>query len=240
MSDHRGNRFVAHFDMLGMAALTKREPDLAWEKLSTLSLVRNERLSFGIQRQDTNELITDQVRTFTFSDTVIAFSKGNSNNDALAMVLLTTELFTNSLHYCIPLRGGIAHGGFSFNLLQNIFSGPALVDAYELGESSQWLGITLDQYTADVISLLPVGKSIRGIDSIVSWNVPCKDGTFRRRNVVNWPETHRNTYTGQAPLIVQLFYEPFASLFGPYEDLHPDVAAKYANTVEFFNAHYQP
>jgi|GEM_PF-3251364 len=34
MPDHRDNRFVAHFDMLGMAALTKSEPDLAWEKLS--------------------------------------------------------------------------------------------------------------------------------------------------------------------------------------------------------------
>lgn len=240
MLDHRDNRFVAHFDMLGMGALTKREPDLAWEKLSALSQARDERLSLGVQRLDTNEMITDQIRTFTFSDTVIAFSKGNSENDALAMVLLTTELFTYSLHRCVPLRGGIAHGRFSFNLDLNLFSGSALVDAYELGESSQWLGVVLDQHTADVISQLPVGKSIRSRESIVSWDVPCKDGAVRRRNVVNWPETHHSAYAGPVPLTVQAFYAPFAPLFGPYEELRPDVAVKYANTVEFFNSHYRP
>ena len=144
MPDHRDNRFVAHFDMLGMSTLTKRDPDLAWKKLSALGHARDKRLSLGIQRLDTNETITDQIRTFTFSDTVIAFSKGTAENDALAMVLLMTELFTYSLHLGVPLRGGIAHGRFAFNLELNLFSGPALVDAYELGESAQWLGIVLD------------------------------------------------------------------------------------------------
>ena len=223
-----------------MGALTKRDPDLAWEKLSALSHARDERLSLGVQRLDTNELFADQVRTFIFSDTVIAFTKGNSENDALAIVLLTTELFTYSLHRCIPLRGGIAHGRFAFNLDRNLFSGPALVDAYDLGESSQWLGVILDQHTADVISQLPVGKSIRSRETVVPWDVPCKGGTVRPQKVVNWPETHRNTYVGPVPLTVEAFYEPFASIFGSYEELLPAVAAKYANTVAFFNAHYRP
>lgn len=239
MSDHKDNRFVAHFDMLGMSTLTKRNPDLAWKKLSALCHARDKRLSLGIQRLDTNELIADQVRTFTFSDTVIAFSKGSAENDALAMVLLMTELFTYSLHLCVPLRGGIAHGRFAFNFELNLFSGPALVDAYELGESAQWLGIVLDQHTTNVVSQLPIGKSYGSKGTVVPWDVQCKDGSIQRRNVVNWPESHGRNYVGPVPLTVESFYAPFQSLFGPYKELRPDVAAKYVNTVKFFNSHFE-
>lgn len=240
MSSYRNARFVAHLDMLGMSALTKRDHDLAWKKLSGLCHAREERLSLGIQRTDTNEVIADQIRNFTFSDTVVAFSNGSSENDALAMVLLMTELFTYGLHLCIPLRGGIAYGQFAFNLDMNLFSGPALIDAYELGESAQWLGIVLDQHTANAFSSLPVGRSLGSKGSVVTWDVPCKDGTSRRRSVVNWPETHRNAYAGPVPLTAEAFYAPFESTFGAYEQLRSDVAAKYANTVTFFNAHYEP
>jgi len=240
MPDHKDNRFVAHFDMLGMNALTKRNPDLAWERLSTLCHARNESLSFSIQRIDTEELIFDQIQTVTFSDTVIAFSKSNNGNDALAMVLLMTQLFIYSLHVCVPLRGGIAHGRFAFNPSLNLFSGPALVDAYELGESAQWLGIVIDKHTADAVSQLPVGMSPRGKRTVVEWNVQCKDGTVRRRNVVNWPETNRSNYMGTVPLTVEDFYEPFTSLFGQYKELQPAAAAKYVNTVAFFNSHFEP
>lgn len=240
MTSHKDVRFVAHFDMLGMSALTKRNPDLAWNTLSALCRAREERLSLGIRRLDTNEVIADQIRTFTFSDTVVAFSEGSTENDALAMVLLMTELFTYALHLCVPLRGGIANGQFTFNFDMNLFSGPALVEAYELGESAQWLGIVLDHYTADTFSRLPVGRSLGRNGSIVAWDVPCKDGTSRRQSVANWPESHRNAYTGPVPLTVKDFYAPFELMFGAYELLRPDVAAKYANTVAFFNAHHEP
>jgi hypothetical protein len=226
--------------MLGMGTLTKLNPDLAWEKLSHIRDACDKRLTLGIERLDTNELITDQVRTFMFSDTVIAYSKGSTENDVLAMVLLMTELFTYSLHLCVPFRGGIAHGRFAFNHDLNLFSGPALVDAYELGESAQWLGIVLDQYTTDAYSQLPVGKPRGNKGGVVTWDVQCKDGTVRRRNVMNWPESHRNSYVGPVPLTIESFYEPFQSLFGQYKELRPDVAAKYENTVAFFNSHFEP
>lgn len=223
--------------MLGMRALTKRDPDLAWEKLSLLNHAREDRLSIDIERLDTNELVTDQIRTFTFSDTVIAFSKGNTANDALAIVLLMNELFMYSLHLCVPLRGGIAHGRFAFNLGLNLFSGPALVDAYAFGESAQWLGIVLDPYTAQVVSQLPNAK-VGGHGLVVTWDVQCKDGTFRPSSVVNWPQSHRGSYEGVCPISAEDFYAPFESLFGAFELLGPDVKRKYTNTVAFFNAHF--
>jgi len=238
MTPHADNRFVAHFDMLGMSALTKRDPDLAWEKLSALSRARDERMHLGIERLDTRELITDQVRSFIFSDTLVAFSKGNTKNDAMALLLLTTEVFTRALHYCIPLRGGIAHGRFSFNLDLNLFSGPALVDAYELSEWSQWLGIVVDDYTAEVAKSIPL-RSATGKETIVPWNVPMKTKPSASRHVVNWVQTHKNSYCGPVPLTIEDFYAPFASLFGSLDALAQSNRLKYENTVEFFNAHYE-
>ncbi len=237
MTPHRDNRFVAHFDMLGMSALTKRDPDLAWEKLSALSRARDERMHLGIERLDARELITDQVRSFIFSDTLVAFSKGNTQNDAMALLLLTTEVFTRALHYYIPLRGGVAHGRFNFNLDLNLFSGPALVDAYALGESSQWLGVVIDDYTAEIAKSIPL-HSATGKETIVRWSVPMRAEPPVSRYVMNWVQTHRHNYCGPIPLTVEVFYSPLATLFGPLESLDPAIRSKYENTVEFFNAHY--
>lgn len=237
MKSHRDNRFVAHFDMLGMSALTKRNPDLAWERLSALSRARDERMHLGIRRLDTHEFITDQVQSFIFSDTLVAFSKGNTQNDVMALLLLTTEVFTRALHYCIPLRGGVTHGRFNFNLDRNLFSGPALVDAYAIGESSQWIGVVVDDYTADVAKSIPL-RSGTGRETIVQWDVPMKAEPLASRHVVNWVQTHRHNYRGPIPLTVETFYAPLANLFGPLETLAPSSRIKYENTVEFFNAYY--
>ena len=237
ITHHSDYRFVAYLDMLGMSALTRRDPDLAWEKLSTLIQARNERLNSPIARLDTGEFIMDQVRSFTFSDTLIAFSRGNTQNDALAMIVLTTELFSLALHYCIPLRGGIAHGRFKFNFDLNLFSGPALVDAYQIGESSQWLGVVVDDRVAELAATIPI-QSSRHKDAIVSWNVPAKSGDIVTRKVVNWVETHKNNYRGPFPLEAEEFYAPMATVFGPWQDLPLTVRFKYENTVAFFNAHF--
>ena len=232
------NHFVAHFDMLGMSSLIRRDPELAWQKLSALSTARQERLSLDIERKDTGEYIQDQIRAFTFSDTIVAFSKSDTDNDALAIIVLTTELFSASLHYCVPLRGGIAFGPFAFNFDLNLFSGPALLKAYELGESSQWLGISLDASVAEAVARLPIVKSPHGSATVVEWAVPCKSGCTANRVVVNWPGLLRNNYTGPMPLPVETFYQPFSNLFGPFYSLESSIRAKYECTVDFFNAYY--
>jgi hypothetical protein len=240
MMNHPDNRFVAHFDMLGMSALTRRDPDLAWSKLSALSMARQERISLGIERLDTKEYIRDQVLSFTFSDTIVLFSKSDAENDSMAMTIVATELFTRALYYCVPLRGGIAHGRFAFNLDQNLFSGPALLDAYRLGESSQWLGISVDEKVAGEVSRLSIGTSTRGKAMIVNWEVPCKDKTVEKRRVINWLESHRNAYTGPCPVNAETFYKPFSELFGPFDQLGDSVRLKYESTAAFLNAHFEP
>jgi hypothetical protein len=232
---HDDDRFVAHFDMLGISTLTKRDPDFAWACLGRLNQARLERLHLPIERIDTGEVIRDRIHALIFSDTVIAFSKSNTPNDALALVILTTELFALSLHYCLPLRGGIAHGRFMFNLQDNLFCGPALADAYALGERSQWIGIVTDDRVADTLHTIPF-RTATGLNGIVPWDLEVKDLGRARRMVVNWPQTHRESYMGSIPLTAQEFYAPLARGFGQWSGLPLAVRRKYENTVAFLNA----
>jgi hypothetical protein len=224
--------------MLGMRALTEHDPDLAWRSLLALKEARDRRMQLGIIRRDTGESIGHRVHSLIFSDTLIAFSEGNTESDAMALLIVTAEVLVHAISFCIPLRGGIAHGRFRFDPDVNLFSGPALVDAYALGESSQWIGVTVDGHTAGIVKSSPLCSGA-GMDPIVQWDVPMKDGTSPNRHVVNWAQTHRANYRGTVPLTVEAFYSPLVTAFGPLETLAPSTRSKYENTVEFFNAHYR-
>jgi len=228
------HRYVAHLDMLGMSELTIRDPDLAWSVLCDLSRAKEERLGLHFERIDTGEVIGDRVTSFTFSDTIVIFSRSDEDADAYAMVLLVTEIFTRALYYGVPLRGGIAHGRFLFNFDYNLFAGPALVRAYQLSEEAQWLGIRVDEAIAKKAAAVPI-RSERGRDTTIRWPVPTKDGVLSDSYVINWVETHRHTFMVPHPISLDAFYGPFTRLFGPVAGLPASVRSKYLNTVSFIN-----
>ncbi|MBI2907603.1 MAG: hypothetical protein HYX92_08120 [Chloroflexi bacterium] len=227
-------RYVAHLDMLGMSELTARDPDIAWELLSKLCDAKEERLSLQIMLTEGGEIIRDRVRSYMFSDTIIVFSVADDPPDTYAMILLVTELFSKALSYCVPLRGGIAHGQFKFDLGRNLFAGPALLSAYRLGEASQWLGIRVDKAVANRALAIPI-LSGRGNEAVIPWEVPVKRGGTETSYVVDWVETHRKNFPVSAPINLDTFYYPFKKTFGSLDQLHRGVREKYENTVAFIN-----
>ena len=239
IGSERDGRYVAHLDMLGMSQLAKRNPDLAWSVLCALHIAKEERLRIGIERTDTGEVIVGRLTEFTFSDTIIAFTVADEPADVLSIVLLVTELFSMALHYRVPLRGGIAHGRFMFNFNYNLFAGPALVDAYQLGEDAQWLGICVDSHVADAMTALPAGW-LGEVPLIAPWPVPTKSGKSERALAINWPLAHRKNFEVPFPLDAPLFYSPFEPLFGKMEHLPLSVRLKYENTVNFINHYLAP
>lgn len=227
-------RYVAHLDMLGISELTLRDPDLAWSVLCDLSRAKEERIGLRFERVDTGEVIGDRIESFTFSDTIIIFSRSDEVADTYAMVVLIQELFTRAYYYGVPLRGGIAHGRFLFNIDYKLFAGPALVHAYQLSEESQWLGIRVDETVAQRALGIPI-RSERGKDAITRWPVPTKVSAMSDSFVINWVETHRHTFTVPHPISLDEFYGPFARLFGPIANLKEKDRNKYENTVAFIN-----
>lgn len=227
------NRYVAHFDVLGMSNLTLKHPETAWDALSRLVMATKERLTIAFELEGERLNIIEKIATFTFSDTIVAFTKFDTKEDLHSIIIFGIELFARAMFYGVPLRGGIAHGIFNFNFDYNLFSGPALVNAYLLGECAQWLGIVVDESVAD--RACEFNLRAGGSNVVVQWDVPQRDGKILSLKVLNWPAVHRENFLIKPPMQPEAFYEGFKGLFGPISTLPPDVQAKYRNTTEFIN-----
>jgi hypothetical protein len=232
------NRYVAHIDMLGMSQLTIRNPQLAWSALSEMVIARRRRmedLSYTLNGREVR--VSDYVGTFTFSDTVLLFTRSAQPEDLRSIVFACNEMLTLLLSRSIPFRVGIAYGLFVFNLNEGVFAGPPWIQAYRLGEDAQWIGVVLDRSVAEqALQLEPPLQDMKGKDVVVQWEVPLRDGNRATRFVLAWPRSHRNNFRVQTPISVETFYQAFAQLFGPLSDLSSRDREKYANTVAFVNA----
>lgn len=232
--DSRDIRFVAHIDILGMSTIVEKDADEAWRMLSDLVGVRDRVGNYEIEFLESNErvLVSEAIRTVTFSDTIILFSKGASDTELRAMVILATEFLHKAMCLCVPVRVGLALGTFFFDIDQSMYAGPALIEAYRVGESAQWVGISLAKSLEDNAKRL--GLKSGQNDVIVEWQLPVKGGT-EQRFVVNWPAVFAHDFKVNPPLSVAQFYEGFELAFGPFVRLPADVQAKYENTVKFIN-----
>ncbi len=231
------NRYVAHVDMLGMSQLTLHDPKLAWSVVSDTVIALRRVMALSYRVNGRHIKIADHVASFTFSDTVLLFTKGDEAEDLRLILIACLELFSQGLWRCAPFRIGLAHGLFVFNQDENAFVGPPLIQAYRLGEQAQWLGCVLDERVAErTAELKPALKGQNGCDLVVKWMVPLKSGEKASRPVLAWPLSHRNNLKVQPPICAESFYRGFIQLFGPLSNLRPRDRAKYENTVAFVNA----
>lgn len=232
--DSRDLRFVAHVDILGMSTIVEKDVDEAWGMLSDLVAVRDRVGNWAIEFLQTKEMVhaSEATRTVTFSDTIILFTKGASDTELRSVIILVTELLHKAMCSCVPVRVGLALGRFLFNLDQSMYAGPALIEAYRVGESAQWIGISLAKSVQERARIL--GLKSGHSDIIVEWPVPVKGGT-EQRFVVNWPAVFAHDFKVRPPISVAQFYQAFERAFGPFAELPGDVQAKYENTVRFIN-----
>lgn len=228
-------RYVANFDILGMRYLLRNHKERALEMLFDFDDIKNSEGSRIIELIKTGEeiVISDQIAKVSFSDTIVLFTKGDTIKDLLVVIVLGTQLFSKYLNKRILLRGGISHGEFFFDPDRDIFTGLPLVEAHEIGEEAQWLGIVV---TEEVAKRCDQNNIITGQKpGIVEWNVPLKCGHSVRRGVINWPSAHRDNFTINPPICIEQFYSPFEEDFGKYSELPEVIKKKYANTVDFIN-----
>ena len=231
-------RFVVHIDVLGMSALVAKDPELAWGLLSQLVEARKDAHATSMTFLDTAETVTtpEHVQAVTFSDTVILFSRGAGLNDLRIILVMATQMLSRALHLCVPIRVGVAVGTFFVNLDESMYAGPALIEAYHLGETAQWIGIVTSEevYRRAIEAKLQSGSS----DVVAPACIPI-DGGSRPGYAVNWPVTLRNSILAPLPLTAQQVYQGFARYFGSFEFLDLRTRQKYENTAAFMNARAQ-
>lgn len=232
-------RYIAHFDILGFRSAVFRDMDEAWGALSDLRRAMDQGDAREYQIAPTREYVARHVRTFIFSDTVVAFTASDQYQDLLAILVAAGELFKDGLAKCVPLRGAIAFGDFRYDLDLNLFAGPALIDAYQTGERAQWLGVAVtdevaSRYLAQVEPRLGI-RTEAGELLLRRWDVPLYNGTSEARWVLNWPAIYYHNFTAGAAVTLEQWYAAFLRMFGPFDALPADARAKHHNTVAFVN-----
>ena len=226
------NNYVAHFDMLGFGNAVLEQYDEAWGALSDLWFVMSETLRTVPIPIATGVPLVDKVHSKFFSDSVILYTMGNSDNDLTAILFAAATLFGKSLRKCVPMRGGMGYGKFQVDPEKKIFMGESLVRAYQIGENAQWLGIVVDDVTATAAQRTILSEYV------VSWQISGKNGEQTTCSVINWLKPYVDAGSlKKSPITLMELYTPFEPLFGPYHRLEPRIKRKYENTISFMDAH---
>lgn len=227
-------RYIVHLDILGMRTLTARNHLQAWEMLSALeiALSRSTQATIVSEKFDDPIHIPEQIKSVVFSDTIVLYTEADSPRDFHAIFAAVLNLFSKALHLCVPIRIGISKGLFYADEQRSMYAGPALIEAYDIGEASQWLGIVLSESVAkDAIE-----QDVRngGTSLVVEWDVPTKKGPVKAF-VANWPVALESSFKIRPPITPQLLYSIFEEYYGPFTALREPDKNKYINTVKFIN-----
>jgi hypothetical protein len=244
-ADKVDNRYVAFFDIPGMSDLILQNHAKAWDVLGRLSRAMEaglQEVAFTLAtegRPPAPELeykAAKYIKYFTFSDTVLMITHGETTADLLSIISFCSQLFAHAFQLCIPLRGAIVHGEFWFNFEHNLFSGPALVAAYRLADGPQWLGVTVDETVS--ANMTPFLNPSSLVPPICQWDLKVKEETQPKRlKVLDWVTSIKESLKVDKPLDDrQLYNAGFQKVFGPFDNLDTKSRAKYATTAAFINS----
>lgn len=234
----RDRRFVAHIDILGMRAMVRRDAEQAWKVLSGLANVRNHLGALEIAHisAGSREPLAQRVFSVMFSDTIVLFTKTEEDEDLQAILVACAELLHKAMCAFVPVRIGLAGGQFFFNLDSSMYAGPALIEAYEIGEAAQWLGIVTTEPICRQAKAANFGSG--SDDIVIPAAIPTKQGTVPGY-AMNWVAVYRHDFKVPPPISTELFYSQFVDAFGPFVELGAAEQQKYINTTNFINLHLE-
>ena len=149
-------RFIAVCDILGFRDLVMNRglEDLMAKELSLFRRL----LAFSVMHGDVPDIPPelpvlrnqDKVGLVCFSDTILLYALDDDDLscrnvlERVGWLLFTTMIST----YPTRIRAGIAYGEFYADPTNELYVGPALVEAYELEQAQVWAGAALTERAA--------------------------------------------------------------------------------------------
>ncbi|WP_338374998.1 hypothetical protein [Dysgonomonas capnocytophagoides] len=225
------NRFVAFIDILGFKDRVMRssisevsELLLKMNKFLENSLDLGRDRGFNLMNERREEKEPDNILRFTtFSDSIVIFSKDDSEIAFSFFCQKITQFIEECLKNEIPLKGAIAHGEIYVNQSKLLYCGQPLIDAYLLEEELQYMGIithhSIDKYIKD----LTQDKEDKAYSVILPQvKTPLKGGKLEHRNLY--------CFFGQSDDETEKILEKFRTTSS-------GIARKYVdNSIEVFKA----
>lgn len=177
------NRFVCFLDIMGFKDMVMRSThNHIYNLLVELSKYR---ASLENAEGLPEKYDSDSLKTVSFSDSIVIFSKNDSVECFEIMTNAVSWLFAKALEQGIPMKGAIALGEMSVNIKRQIFFGQPLIDAYLLEEDVAYYGVVIHNTTEKFLNNEKVPDSSK--DLYINCITPLKSGNIEHINL-NWTD----------------------------------------------------
>ncbi|MDB5201713.1 MAG: hypothetical protein JWQ27_1122 [Ferruginibacter sp.] len=134
------SRFVGFIDIMGFKDMVARSTH---EEIYQRMIKIDERIKLNTTINWGKSASQDLVRTTTYSDSIMIYSKNNDFDSAdaffSAISALTNDLFLEG----IPHKGSVSFGTMTIDNENSIYFGQPLIDAYLLQEEISFYGIVI-------------------------------------------------------------------------------------------------
>ena len=101
------------------------------------------------------------IKTTTFSDSIIIYSKSDSKESLKSFVLYLSWFYFQLLIEKIPFKGAVALGEMTVDSVRSIYFGQPLIDAYLLQEELNFYGIVVHCSAHEKMESTEVSSDIR-------------------------------------------------------------------------------
>lgn len=227
------NRYVAFIDILGFKQMVNNSKDnitRLGNEMSDIylrsiwSALTGDGATVPTEQDLKNCFEKTGIGVYQFSDSVIFYTKGDSNQDLEKMIRCLNLLFAQALNRGYPLRGGLSYGNLFVN--DPIIVGDGLVKAAELEKIQAWSGMIID---SDCFK--DNWKEQMMSNKLIDFeNVPLKNLCgidYEKHEVLNWPN-----FIGQRVSSASEVIKYFLQNIGPPKSTADKIKLK--ETIRFF------
>lgn len=225
--DAGSNCFVAFLDILGFQELVSNG-----DHAEIMGKLRKLRRTIDVIQDGAfipKHFSNEQVRTVTFSDSIILFSRGDSTEDLRKIILDTNIIFRAAISQGIPLKGALSWGKVTADFKNSLFFGKPIINSYLLHEDLQMMAVVID-HNADVRMRNQLGEDYMEPITVFK-KIPMKSGKIAHYVLKPSQDDYAKDYPGDEKKFMselRCFYDSASGKHRIYVD----------NSVDFWGEVY--
>ena len=196
-------RFVVYLDIMGFKDIVFRHTHE-----EVLDIMEQFRLPIKKIKKDAYQRLQGNInnsglfnntviRPVIFSDSVILFSSDNSLASIENMIWQVTFILSHALRKGIPIKGAIAYGEQTADIIKSLYFGRPLIDAWELQEEIIIYGVVFHHTVEKYLVENGLIQELLNKKSVIQYATPLKEGIIKHY-LVNWLKLTETNFPKQA------------------------------------------
>ena len=165
-------RYVAFLDILGFKEFVMRHSiHEVYSRLKKLNALRPDN-----DEADYDSELEKRIMFTIMSDSIFIFSKDDTFSNLRYFLTYVKRVMRMAIRKEIPLKGAIAYGTIAVDDEQNLFCGQPIIDAYQLEEDLQYMGVVFHHTSEDILFRFKDTQTERISEWIKGVSTPFKYG----------------------------------------------------------------